>query len=40
MINLTRLSEHKHDDLIVLLCFLGGALAGFVFMHHTAIFGI
>jgi hypothetical protein len=32
--------EHKHDGILVFVCFLGGATAGYILMNHYALFGI
>lgn len=40
MLNYMNFEEHKHDGILVLLCFLGGAVAGYVLMNHYAFFGI
>jgi hypothetical protein len=40
MMNLASFEDHKYDGVLVLLCFLGGALAGYLLMHHAALLGI
>jgi hypothetical protein len=32
--------EHKHDGLLIFLCFLGSSLVGYFVMNHFAFFGI
>jgi hypothetical protein len=39
MFNL-RFEERKYDGILVFVCFFGGALAAYLLMHHSAIFGL
>jgi len=32
--------EHKHDGLLLFVCFFGSALAGYLLMNHYALVGI
>jgi hypothetical protein len=31
--------ESKYDGILVFVCFFGGAIAGYLLVNHTAIFG-
>jgi hypothetical protein len=32
--------EHKHDGLLIFVCFFGSAIAGYILMNHHALLGI
>jgi hypothetical protein len=40
MDNYDSFKDHKHDGLLIFICFLGSALAGYLIMNHFALLGI